>query len=422
MLVPIVFAAVGLIIILGYVGSYFFKKTMIPDIIWLLVLGVLLGPAFNVVDATMFAALTPFFAALAIMIILFQGGLQTNIYTLIKQSPRSILLAGLGIAFSMIACAAFAFYVLGWPLMNGLLLGAILGGSSSPIIISITQRLPVDENIRTLLNIESTLTDAFCIIVAIVVVELMVFGNYSLAEAGNSLMGSFSIGATMGFIVGMVWIAGLSRLRRREFEYMLVLAVLLLLYAFVESVNGSGAIAAFVFGVVLANSREISNMIKLKKEAIMHAEVGRFHNEVSFLIRTFFFVYLGLIVTFGNLYVIFLGLALTIILMAMRFLTVFTSTIGMDFQTDSKGSVKSLMSVLMPRGLAAAVLTQVPIMYGIAYAKTYADIVVAVIFMSIIFTSLGVTVMRKRINSIKPVKARRKRTKQKTKRRAKKKR
>jgi len=250
----------------------------------------------------------------------------------------------------------------------------------------------------------------------------MVFGNYSLAEAGNSLMGSFSIGATMGFIVGMVWIAGLSRLRRREFEYMLVLAVLLLLYAFVESVNGSGAIAAFVFGVVLANSREISNMIKLKKEAIMHAEVGRFHNEVSFLIRTFFFVYLGLIVTFGNLYVIFLGLALTIILMAMRFLTVFTSTIGMDFQTDSKGSVKSLMSVLMPRGLAAAVLTQVPIMYGIAYAKTYADIVVAVIFMSIIFTSLGVTVMRKRINSIKPVKARRKRTKQKTKRRAKKKR
>ncbi len=86
MLVSIVFAAVGLIMILGLVGSYFFKKTMIPDIIWLLALGVLLGPVFNVVDASLFMEFTPFFAAVAIMIILFQGGIQTNIYTLIMQS------------------------------------------------------------------------------------------------------------------------------------------------------------------------------------------------------------------------------------------------------------------------------------------------------------------------------------------------
>lgn len=419
MLVSIVFAAVGLIMILGLVGSYFFKKTMIPDIIWLLALGVLLGPVFNVVDASLFMEFTPFFAAVAIMIILFQGGIQTNIYTLIMQSPRSILLAVLSIALSMAACGAFALYILGWPLMNGLLLGAILGGSSSPIIISITQRLPIDESIKTLLNIESTLTDAFCIIVAIVLVEIMTFGNYSLAEAGNSLIGSFSIGATMGLVTGMIWIGGLSRLRGKEFEYMLVLAVLLLLYAFVESVNGSGAIAAFVFGVVLANSREISGMIKLKKEAIMRSEVGRFHNEVSFLVRTFFFVYLGLLVTFGNFYIILIGLALTIILAAARFITVYISTAGMEFPADTGDNVKRLMGVMMPRGLAAAVLTQIPLMYGISHAGAYTDIVVAVIFMSIILTTFGVAGMRQRINSIKPARNKRRKNRRERKKKRK---
>ena len=52
MIVPILFAAIGLIILLGFVGSYFFKRTMVPDIIWLLMLGVMLGPMFNVVDSS----------------------------------------------------------------------------------------------------------------------------------------------------------------------------------------------------------------------------------------------------------------------------------------------------------------------------------------------------------------------------------
>jgi len=418
MLVPIVFAAAGLIIILGFVGSYFFKRTMVPDILWLLTLGIMLGPVLKTVDPSLFAGLTPFFAAIAVMIILFQGGIQTNIYTLISQSPRSILLACLSIIFSMLASAVFTFYVLDWPLMNGLLLGAILGGCSSPIIISISTRLPFRDSIKTLLNIESTLTDALCIIIAIVLVEIMVFGSYSIATVGQNLIGSFSIGATMGLFTGLIWIAGLSRLHSKEFEYMLVLAILLLLYAFVESVNGSGAIASFVFGVVIANGRELSHMLRLKKESVTHAKVERFHNEVSFLVRTFFFVYMGLIVSFGSWYIILVSIFLTIVLLLVRFVSVHFATMGMDIINEEK----ILMSILIPRGLAAAVLTQIPILYGIPYSGMYADIVVTVIFMSIFFTSIGVASMKdgtiktvktltdsKRPASKKPAKKKRKR-------------
>ena len=177
-----------------------------------------------------------------------------------------------------------------------------------------------------------------------------------------------------------------------------MLSILLLLYAFVESINGSGAIAAFVFGVVLANSKDMSRMLRLKKRTQMHTEVGRFHNEISFLVRTFFFLYLGMIVTFNSMFIIYAGITLAAVLLVMRFVAVYISTAGMDFSRKEK----NVMGVLMPRGLAAAVLTQVPVIYGIAYASMYTDIVVNVILMSILFTVIGIAMMKRTLNDIKP--------------------
>ncbi len=395
MSVSILFASVGLIILLGFVGSYFFKKTMIPDIIWLLVLGVIIGPIFNLVDRAFFIEYSPFLTSLAIMIILFQGGIHTNIYSLIKQSSRSLLLAVLGIIFSMIVCSAFTYYFLGWEIMNGLLLGAMLGGSSSPIIISLTKRLPLDDDLKTLMNIESTLTDAFCIIAALVVVDIMVMGSYSSLDIAKGIVGTFSIGAVMGFIVGMIWIGGLSRIRGKEFEYMLIISILLLLYSFVESINGSGAIASFVFGVVLANSKEIGGMLKIKKSKL-RSEIGHFHNEVSFLVKTFFFLYLGIILTLNSYYVVLIGVMLTFLLLIARILTVQISTYGSKILPEER----YIMSTFIPRGLAAAVLTQLPIIYGLSNPDIYTDIVVNVIFISIVVTSISVILLKKKMSEI----------------------
>ena len=82
----------------------------------------------------------------------------------------------------------------------------------------------------------------------------------------------------------------------------------------------------------------------------------------------------------------------------MRFVAVYISTAGMDFSRKEK----NVMGVLMPRGLAAAVLTQVPVIYGIAYASMYTDIVVNVILMSILFTVIGIAMMKRTLNDIKP--------------------
>src|SRR3989304_8173146 len=91
--VVLAFVVAGTIVVLGYLGEEFFKRTSIPDPILLLLFGVLLGPVFNVFSHEQLISITPYFAALALIIILFDGGLNLNIREAMKNSPRALVLA-----------------------------------------------------------------------------------------------------------------------------------------------------------------------------------------------------------------------------------------------------------------------------------------------------------------------------------------
>ncbi|MEM3437980.1 MAG: cation:proton antiporter, partial [Nitrososphaerales archaeon] len=86
------FILVGIIVIIGFLGSYLFRKTGIPDILILILLGAIVGPVLNLVERSVLISVAPIFAALAIAVILFDGGLNLNLYTVLKESPRAIVL------------------------------------------------------------------------------------------------------------------------------------------------------------------------------------------------------------------------------------------------------------------------------------------------------------------------------------------
>lgn len=386
------FAGIGFIIILGFIGNYFFRKTRIPDVVWLMALGLLLGPVLNLIDASLFIPYSSYVAAVALMIILFEGGLNTDFYLLVKQSPRSFTAAIGCVAFSMLAVAPIMQYFFGWPPLYGLLLGAMIGGSSSPIVMSITAGLSLSKKVKTILNLESTLSDALCIVVAIVLIQMITLGaEYPLDLAAHNIAASFSIGAMVGGVVGVLWLLVLKRIKGKPFEYMLTLAVLFVVYAAIEKMMASGAIGALAFGVVLGNSKFFSRFIDEEEKIVVNRSVRKFHQEVSFLVRTFFFVYLGLLVTIGNYWLIALGIGITIALLLVRLLAIRIST----FRSDITNKEKSKMSVIMPRGLAAAVLAQFPLAYGLLHANIFNDIIFVVIISSIAICSAGLVALKR---------------------------
>ena len=393
--ITVLFGA-GLIILLGFIGNYIFQKSMIPDILWLLILGLLLGPILGLINSSLLVQFSPYFASLAILIILFEGGLHTNLDVLIKESPISIILAVFGLLISMLFVSILMYIFFHWPILNGLLLGSIIGGTSSPIVISLTQRLPIREKVKVWLNLESTITDALCIIVAMVIAIFISKGGYSLSQVANNILGSFSIGATLGLVVGILSLRIISRLKRKPFEYMVTLAILLITYSVTQWVGGSGAIAALIFGVVLANGKRISKIFKFDKALIIDKEVERFHSEVSFLIRTFFFVYLGVITTFSSYYIILLGFCITLFLYFARVISINLSTLNLDVSKEER----DVMKFMIPRGLAAAVLSQLPLAYGIEHAQIYSDITLTVIIFSIIISSFGIIFLKKNLENI----------------------
>src|SRR3989338_5796030 len=189
-----ILALFGVTIIVGYIGYLFFDKTRITDVFWLMIFGILIGPVFNLVDRALFISISPFLAALALIIILFDAGINMDFFKMLRSFPRSILLAVLGVLLSVTSVAAVSYYFVGLPLLYAILLGVIVGGTSSEIAITIVKRLHMREHPKMIVTLESILTDPLVIVVAIVILNVITHSAAQISPV-QGVLSAFSIGA-----------------------------------------------------------------------------------------------------------------------------------------------------------------------------------------------------------------------------------
>jgi len=418
----------GAIMILGFLGNLIFNRTQIPSIVWLLVFGLIIGFIFNVrnIDPGLLMTISKFFAAVAIVIILFDGGINTDLYQLFKGAPRGLLLSISAFILSILGATLVvvvlsATFLPSIPLENsvivGLILGAIVGGTSSPIVIPLACRLKnLQGKTKMVLSIESIITDPLCIVVVLAAFYMITYaGGIDLSVGARNLVVTFSVGAVMGLILGIIWLPVMNRVRKEQFSYVVTLAVVFLVYSLTTVLvgvenggEGAGAIACLVFGLVLGNGKKVLKMINYGKGGFeMDEETKHFHSLISFIIRTFFFVYLGLVVSFQNAVFIIVGIAVLLVLLAMRYLAIQITTYKGAFEEDDKQT----MIVMMPRGLAAAILALnfgpglienlMPGMQGF-----YKDVAFVVILGTAILCTIGVSFIahneKKKIQNSQP--------------------
>jgi len=387
----IAFFAAAVIIILGFLGEEFFKRTSIPDSILLLLFGVLLGPIFQLFAHEELLAITPYFAALALIIILFDGGLNMNIHEAVKNSPRALVLAISGWILNVLVTAALCKVLLGWRLLNGLLLGSIVGGGSSIIVIALIRKLKVTEKIETVLSLESILTDVLCTVGAFTAINILISGEVSLYAALGSVGIAFGVGILVGLGFGVAWLVILEKLKGKPNAYMLTLAVLFLTFVVTTNLGGNGALSALFLGLMIGNSRPIAKLLKFRTTVSIDDNVRDFHCQISFLIRSFFFVFTGLLFSFSSLTSLFFGLFLTLVFLGIRFIVVKMAALKSELH-----EYETLMTIMFPRGLAAAVLASLPLtMLGSEY-QVFPEISFIVILTTIIACTIGVAFLKKR--------------------------
>ena len=376
-----VFALIGAIIILGFVAEWAFRRTGVPDILALMLLGFLIGPVFRVSDPTSMAAYAPIFAPIVLMILLFDGGLQMNIKKVVYATPKAGFFGLLNVVFAMFVGAIFMKIALGWDFQMGAVLGAIVGGTSSAIVMPIVQRIKISEETRDLLSIESIVTDVLCIVAVIAVLDVMQAKSSNLL---GIILSAFSIGIMMGLVGGIIWLYLTKRFN--GLSYMLTLASIFVLYSFSESVGGSGAISALLFGLVLGHREEFSKLLgdAAQKEQ-EKTSLKLMQTEISFFVKTFFFVYLGMLVSVGGMDRVAIGISLVLLLIAARYIATRIITIGAKPKETA-----AFMATMAPRGLAAAVLAQVPFSRGLDPGREITDLVFVVIVATVLLVSLSV--------------------------------
>jgi len=379
---PILLLAASVVIILGVLGEAFFKKTGIPDILFLMILGIIIGPVLGIIQPEAVLEIVPYFAAVALIIIMFDGGLNLHIGKVLKTAHFSVILVIVGFAISVGIVAGLAHYGLGWEWIDSILLGSIVGGSSSIIVFSLVQKIHISDDAKSMLGFESALTDIFAVIIAFVLFEAALSGEFSLDLLGITIGKAVLVGLVLGFGVGIPWMFVISKLKNAQHSYMLTIGMVFLLFFLATSFGESGALTALVFGLMLGKKTYFSRLLKVKfpEDTIDNS----LHNQVTFLVRAFFFVFVGLLASFAQLEYVIFGVVAAIGIYIGRIIITKSVLVRGFSKLDKK-----VTSVMIPRGLAAAVLATFPLSMGLPNAEAYPQIIFFVIFTSVLITTIG---------------------------------
>ena len=378
----VILLAAGVVIFLGVAGEAFFKKTGIPDVAFLMILGVIIGPVFGIIQPEAVIQVVPYFAALALIIIMFDGGLNLDIKHVVKTAHFSVTLAVLGFILSVVMISLAAHFALGWLWLESILLASIVGGSSSAIVFGLVRNIKISEETKSMLSFESALTDILATIVAFILFEAVLAGHFDIGTLQETIGRAVVVGLVLGFGVGIPWMYISTKLGNAQHAYMLTLGILFVLFFLANSFGESGALTALVFGLMIGNKNHLSRILKFKLPKIEMDDPT--HNQLTFLVRSFFFVFVGLMASFGQIEYLIFGILVTI---AVYFGRIFVGKITLTKRFSLLD--RAVTNSMIPRGLAAAVLATYPITMGIPNAEAYPQIIFFIILSSVIITTIG---------------------------------
>ena len=390
---------IGIVILLGFLGEIFFSYTKFPSILLLMLAGLILGPVYHIFNQQLFINFAPYLSTLVLILIMFSGGLELNFITVFKSSAYSMVLLSAGLALSIILAGGFFYIMGGGDLMQSLMLGTIVSCSSSTVIMPLLPNINASDKNKTVIAMESTFNDALAIVVLIILINFAknssVHINYLSKSAG--LLYSFGISAAVAVLFGVTWFILLKFISKTKFAYSITFGGMLILYLLIHLINGNGAIAILVFGIIMGNE-ELLNRLKLNffKMSIKESFIKQFNFEFSFLIRTLFFVFLGVVVELSHIGWGFIDRLFIIIVMliAGRYLSVSVVFFMENFKKKEEEKLpkkeKFFLWSMIGRALATAIMAYMPLNAGIPGTKDFPEYAFLVIIITNVILTAGV--------------------------------
>lgn len=381
--------ALGLLVFIGHVLVAVFKRTRVPDVLLLIGIGILLGPVgVNWVQPEHFGLVGGVMTAIALAVILFEGGLDTELASIGKAAigTASITFASAAATVGLIAVVAHPYFG-GW--MPAFLAGAVLSGTSSAVVMPMIAALKLGDKARTILALESALTDVTCIVLTVGLLDAMTRGDASGARLVGNAFASLISAGVIGLLAGIGWLLIHKRLREVPNTRLAIIAGVLVLYGAVEAIGFSGGIAALAFGVTAGHLSRPGAAVTIAGQPIgtISQDEKELFNELVFLCKLVFFIYLGISLRFDSPGpYISAGVAIGAVYLARVLLTRWL------LPRDCSVRDAAVAAIMAPKGLAAAVLAstvaQALAAAGLPMGEEIKDFVYAAVLVSIVGTSV----------------------------------
>ncbi len=382
---------VGILVFVAHFLSHLFRKTNIPDVLVLMLIGMLAGPVTGMVSPADFGKVGSVIATIALVVILFESGTSLDLKVLGGSLgvTGKLGLACFALTTLIVAAIGEAFLHLNW--LSAFLLGTIVGGTSSAVVIPMVSTLALSEKPSTVLVLESALTDVLCIIAVFALLQVGAQGGVEPGKVFGGVLAALVFAMVIGIFGGLGWLLVLRKVRNFPNTISSTVAYVFILYGLTEEMGFSGAIAALAFGVSLTNHDKLglSHLEILQGDRITPLTDTEllFYREAVFLLKTFFFVYLGISIHFSAVEMMLIAATMVVAIFAMR-IGVTRFTIDRSY-TPRDSAMTSMMA---PKGLAAAVLAGLPSQYGFAGGAIIQDATYMVVFFSIILCALLVAI------------------------------
>ena len=382
-------ALVGLVIVVASLLSGAIERTAIPLVAVFLALGAALGPwGFGLIDIGFDAPELRTLAILALTLVLFSDAvtLDTREVRARKRLAWRVLGPGTLLPAALIAFAAA--YLLDVPPAAAAIIGAALA-STDPVLLRTMLRSPaLPAGPRIALRLESGMNDV--VLLPIVVISMLLLlsstpgaEEFSSRELGRHLVGLFILGPALGATVGYVGIVLLGHIRdrvgvRRDYESMYALGLAFTGYAAAEAVGGSGFLAAFAAGFMVA-----SQDVEL---CDCFLEYGEATAEMLLLLT---FVALGTSLIWTGFGVISLStVAFAIIALFIRTLVLYPMLANAGLTERER----KLVALFGPRGLSTLLFMLLPVFAGVPGSEGLFSVACLVTLMSVIIHGGGMAI------------------------------
>ncbi len=414
--VTIFLLVVAGLLVVGTLGERIFARTGVPEVIWLIALGLLVRVT-GIVPVAVVTGLAPFFAALALVIILFDAGTQLGgageaapIRALDRRRAQLFGVAGFAATVIVVALFSQALHGLDilptWGWAHAFMLGSLVACGASEVFLPSLARAGVSAEIGALLRRESAITKALAVAGTVVCLDLL-SPQVETGGAGLAMLAGFGFALAFGSVAGVAWIVALQRLAgdpraalpeagrhdRDARNYGFTLAVMLVLYVLTEAAGGAGALAVLVFGVTLGNADALLRLLRRgaadESDAaaeVVHAALSG-HTRAIALIRTLVFAMVGLSLApaWGPLV---MGVVLGVLLLVCRLAVARFTLTGLEH------SERSIIATSAPRGMATVALVTLPLAHAVPGAEAMLTLVFAAVTTSIVLFTVGLRQMQ----------------------------